>query len=224
DGNLYNEPRAAIEIACEDCHGAILKRATLFTSGPAAVAATGQAAERRKTQNQPLVGQDLTRLRARDETGAKIPLFQRIARDRKKKDESGNDIDLKSGDVVQNSMVVPGRWWRISQTIDTITPGTRDYNEKSRYSKTIRKDNQTWGELPASDSALAHRDSDMTCVACHSSWVTSCFGCHLSMQANRKMPNRHNEGGDSRNFTQYNFQVLRDDTFMLGRDGTVTGN
>src|SRR5258705_6265482 len=64
----------------------------------------------------------------------------------------------------------------------------------------------------------------MTCVACHSSWVTSCFGCHLSMQANRKMPNRHNEGGDSRNFTQYNFQVLRDDIFMLGRDGTVTGN
>jgi hypothetical protein len=44
------------------------------------------------------------------------------------------------------------------------------------------------------------------------------------MQANRKMPNRHNEGGDSRNFTQYNFQVLRDDIFMLGRDGTVTGN
>jgi hypothetical protein len=38
------------------------------------------------------------------------------------------------------------------------------------------------------------------------------------------MPNRHNEGGDSRNFTQYNFQVLRDDIFMLGRDGTVTGN
>ena len=44
------------------------------------------------------------------------------------------------------------------------------------------------------------------------------------MQANRKMPNRHNEGGNTRNFTQYNFQVLRDDIFMLGRDGTVTGN
>jgi hypothetical protein len=54
--------------------------------------------------------------------------------------------------------------------------------------------------------------------------MTSCFGCHLSMQANRKMPNRHNEGGDSRNFTTYNYQVLRDDVFMLGRDGTVTGN
>jgi hypothetical protein len=225
DGNLYNEPRAAIEITCEDCHGSIRNRSNLFTSGPAAAAATGQAAERRKSQNQPLAGQDLTRgIRVRDETGAKIPLFQKITRDRKKKDESGADVDLKTGDIIQNSMVVPGRWWRVIQTVDTITPGSRDYSEKSRYSKTIRKDNATWGELPKTDQELAHRDSDMTCVACHSSWVTSCFGCHLSMQANRKMPNRHNEGGDSRNFTQYNFQVLRDDIFMLGRDGTVTGN
>ena len=121
-------------------------------------------------------------------------------------------------------MVVPGRWWRVIQTVDTITAGSRDYSEKSRYSKTIRKDNASWGDVPKSDSELAHSDSEMTCVACHSSWVTSCFGCHLSMQANRKMPNRHNEGGDSRNYTQYNFQVLRDDIFMLGRDGTVAGN
>ncbi len=225
DGNLYNEPRAAIEISCEDCHGSIRQKATLFTSGPAAAKATGQAAERRKTQNQPPLGQDLARtIRVRDETGAKIPLFQRITRDRKKKDESGKDIDLKTGDIIQNSMVVPGRWWRVIQTLDTITPGARDYSEKSRYSKTIRKDNASWGDVPKNEGELAHRDSDMTCVSCHSSWVTSCFGCHLSMQANRKMPNRHNEGGDSRNFTQYNFQVLRDDIFMLGRDGTVTGN
>jgi hypothetical protein len=225
DGNLYNEPRAAIEMTCEDCHGSIRNRTNLFTSGPAAAPVTGTAAERRKTQNQPLAGQDLTRgIRVRDETGAKIPLFRRITRDQKKKDESGKDVELKTGDIVQNSMVVPGRWWRVIQTLDTITPGTRDYSEKSRYSKTIRKDNANWGDVPQNDNELAHRDSQMTCVACHSSWVTSCFGCHLSMQANRKMPNRHNEGGDSRNFTQYNFQVLRDDIFMLGRDGTVTGN
>jgi hypothetical protein len=224
DGNLYNEPRAAIEVSCVDCHGSIRQRANLFTSGPAAALVTGPAAERRKGQNQPLLGQDLTRFRVRDETGAKIPLFQRITRDRKKKDESGKDIDLKAGDIVQNSMVVAGRWWRVPQTLDTVTAGSRDYNEKSRYAKTIRKDNETWGDVPSDDNSLAHRDSDMTCFACHSSWVTSCFGCHLSMQANRKMPNRHNEGGDSRNFTQYNYQVLRDDIFMLGRDGTVTGN
>ena len=224
DGNLYNEPRAAIEISCEDCHGTIREKGKLFTSGPAAAQATGTVAERRRSQNQPLRGQDLTRIRVRDESGTRIPLFQRVTRDRVRKDENGVDVPLKTGDVVQNSMVVPGKWWRVPQTMDTITPGARDYNEQSRYAKTIRKDNATWGDVPASDDQLAHRDSNMTCFACHSSWVTSCFGCHLSMQANRKMPNRHNEGGDSRNFTQYNYQVLRDDIFMLGRDGTVTGN
>lgn len=224
DGVLYNEPRAAIEITCEDCHGSVRQKATLFTSGFAAATVTGTAAERRKTQNQPLVGQDLTRYRVRDETGARVPLFQRLTRDRKRKDEKGSDIDLKTGDIVQNSMVVPGRWWRVPQTLDTVTPGSRDFSERSQYAKTIQKDNATWGSVPTDGTRLAHRDNDMTCVSCHSSWVTSCFGCHLSMQANRKMPNRHNEGGDSRNFTQYNFQVLRDDIFMLGRDGTVTGN
>jgi hypothetical protein len=224
DGNLYNEPRAAIEVTCVDCHGSIRQRATLFTSGPAAAEATGQAVARRKERKEPLTGQDLTRIRVRDETGAKIPLLQKITRDRKKKDQNGKDIALKTGDIIQNSMVVPGRWWRVKQTLDTVTPGTQDYNSKSRYAKTIRKDNQTWGDVPDDEKALAHRDGDMTCFACHSSWMTSCFGCHLSMQANRKMPNRHNEGGNSRNFTMYNYQVLRDDIFMLGRDGTVTGN
>jgi len=224
DGNLYNEPRAAIEVGCIDCHGTIRQKATLFTSGPAAQEAQGAAATRRKERKEPPVGQDLTRIRVRDESGTRIPLFQRIPRDRKKKDESGTDIDLKAGDIIQNSMVVPGRWWRVKQTMDGITVGNRDYNAKSAYAKTMRKDNQTWGQLAADDNQLAHRDSNMTCFACHSSWVTSCFGCHLSMQANRKMPNRHNEGGNSRNFTSYNYQVLRDDIFMLGRDGTVTGN
>jgi hypothetical protein len=224
DGNLYNEPRAAIEIGCVDCHGSIRQRATLFTSGPAAAIVTGDVARSRAEKNQPLAGFELTRIRTRDKDGAKIPLFQRINADRKKKDESDADVELKKGDIIQNSMVVPGRWWRVKQTQDTITPGTRDYSEKSRYAKTIRTDNETWGDVPKDDNKLAHRDNRMTCFACHSSWVTGCFGCHLSMQANRKMPNRHNEGGDSRNFTAYNFQVLRDDIFMLGHDGSVTGN
>jgi hypothetical protein len=125
---------------------------------------------------------------------------------------------------VQNSIVEPGKWWRVKQTVDSIDPKSPDYNELSRYAKTIRPDNQTWGDVPAKDESLAHADNKMTCFACHSSWMTSCFGCHLSMKANRKMPNRHNEGDDSRNYTTYNFQVLRDDVFMLAKDGTVTGH
>ena len=221
NGVLYNEPRAAIEIGCIDCHGTIRERATLVTSGFAA----GFGVKDGKFEEGK--GRNLATTRFRDPEGGRMFLFQRIRNDSKRKDENGVEVSLKAGDVIQNSMVVPGRWWRVKQTIDTISPNAphpEDYSLKSRYAKTMRKDNATWGDVPADDKQLAHRDENMTCFACHSSWVTSCFGCHLSMQANRKMPNRHNEGGDTRNFTTYNYQVLRDDVFMLGRDGTVTGN
>ncbi|HXI23269.1 MAG TPA: multiheme c-type cytochrome, partial [Pyrinomonadaceae bacterium] len=221
NGILYAEPRAAIEINCVDCHGTIRERATLVTSG----FASGVAVKDEKIVDGP--GRNLATIRFRDPDGGRVLLFQRIRSDTKKKDEQGNEIQLKAGDIVQNSMVVPGRWWRVKQTIDTINPNAphaEDYSLKSRYAKTMRTDATTWGDVPADNKLLAHRDENMTCFACHSSWMTSCFGCHLSMTANRKMPNRHNEGGDSRNFTTYNYQVLRDDVFMLGRDGTVTGN
>src|SRR5256886_11898098 len=221
NGILYNEPRAAIEVSCIDCHGTIRARATLVSSGFAAGAGVK---EDKYTEGK---GRSLATIRFRDPEGGRLLLFQRLRSDTKKKDEKGNEIQLKAGDIIQNSMVVPGRWWRVKQTIDTINPSAphaEDYSVKSRYAKTIETDNATWGDTPRDDKLLAHRDSNMTCFACHSSWMTSCFGCHLSMQANRKMPNRHNEGGDTRNFTTYNYQVLRDDVFMLGRDGTVTGN
>ena len=221
NGILYNEPRAAIEIGCIDCHGTIRERATLVTSGFAA----GFGVKDGKFEEGK--GRNLATTRFRDPAGSRLFLFQRIRNDTKRKDEYGNEIALKAGDIIQNSMVVPGRWWRVEQTIDTINPSAphpEDYSLKSRYAKTMRTDNATWGDVPADDKQLAHPDENMTCFACHSSWTTSCFGCHLSMQANRKMPNRHNEGGDTRNFTTYNYQVLRDDVFMLGRDGTVTGN
>src|SRR5438046_1344645 len=64
----------------------------------------------------------------------------------------------------------------------------------------------------------------MTCYSCHTSWVPTCFGCHLQMTANARRPMLHNEGLLTRNYTSYNFQVLRDDIYMLGIDGTVTGH
>jgi hypothetical protein len=221
NGILYNEPRAAIEIGCIDCHGTIRERASLVSSGFAA----GVSLKDGKIEEGK--GRNLATIRFRDPEGGRLLLFQRIRSDAKKKDEQGNEIQLKAGDIIQNSMVAPGRWWRVKQTIDTVNPNAlhpEDYSVKSRYAKTMRTDNATWGDVPTDDRLLAHRDENMTCFSCHSSWVTSCFGCHLSMQANRKMPNRHNEGGDTRNFTTYNYQVLRDDVFMLGRDGTTTGN
>ena len=112
--------------------------------------------------------------------------------------------------------------WEVVQVVDTITPGNPHYNEKSRLAKTILKDGTTWGSVPGDESTLAHANERMTCYACHTSWTTSCFGCHLPMIANRKLPMLHNEGLTTRNYTAYNFEVLRDDIYMLGIDGTVT--
>ncbi|HEX8117665.1 MAG TPA: hypothetical protein VF521_10380, partial [Pyrinomonadaceae bacterium] len=159
-----------------------------------------------------------------------IPVFERITSDRDRPDSTGKPVRLHAGDIVQNSLVEPGRWWRVKQTAYTVTQTKgheADYNWRSAYAKTVRIDEnkqEVWGDLPADESKLAHRNETMSCYTCHSSWMTSCFGCHLSMRANAKMPNRHFEGELSRNYTTYNFQVLRDDVFMLGRDGTVTGN
>ena len=44
------------------------------------------------------------------------------------------------------------------------------------------------------------------------------------MSANQKMPMLHNEGLTTRNWTSYDFQILRDDVYSLAIDGTVTGH
>ncbi len=129
----------------------------------------------------------------------------------------------QNGKLFQRSMLDPKVQWEVVQTIDTITPGNPHYSEASAYAKTVLKDNKTWGRAD-DDSKLAHANSRMTCYTCHSSWTTSCFGCHLPMTANRKAKMLHNEGLTTRNYTSYNFEVLRDDVYMLGVDGTVTKN
>ena len=133
-------------------------------------------------------------------------------------------FEWRDNKLYQRSMVEPEREWEVVQTLDTITPSNPHYSEKSRWAKTVRLDGKTWGALPADESELAHANSRMTCYACHTSWTPNCFGCHLSMTANQRMPMLHNEGLTTRNYTSYNFQVLRDDGFMLGVDGTVTGH
>src|SRR5579864_8507474 len=133
-------------------------------------------------------------------------------------------FEYREGRLFQRSMVEPGLEWEVVQVLDTITPGNIHYSEKSRWAKTLRTDGKTWGDLPADSSQLAHANSRMTCYACHTSWTPNCFGCHLAMMANQRKPMLHNEGLLTRNWTAYDFQVLRDDGFMLGVDGTVTGH
>jgi hypothetical protein len=133
-------------------------------------------------------------------------------------------FEFRDGKLFQRSMVEPDKEWEVVQVLDTITPGNAHYSEKSRWAKTIRTDGKSWGDVPSDPALLAHANSRMTCYACHTSWTPNCFGCHLSMMANQRKPMLHNEGLVTRNWTAYDFQVLRDDGFMLGIDGTVTGH
>ncbi|HEX4643194.1 MAG TPA: hypothetical protein VH161_06990, partial [Candidatus Acidoferrales bacterium] len=133
-------------------------------------------------------------------------------------------FEWRGGKLIQRSMMDPHLEWEVVQTLDSITPGNAHYSEKSRLAKTLRTDGLTWGDVPKDESQLAHSNSSMTCYACHTSWTPNCFGCHLSMTANDKRPMLHNEGLTTRNYTAYDFQVLRDDGYMLGVDGTVTGH
>lgn len=114
--------------------------------------------------------------------------------------------------------------WEVVQTADTITPGNIHFNPKSLRAKMIATDGSFSSRMPQDDTHLAHPNSSMTCYSCHTSWTPTCFGCHLQMTANVKRPMLHNEGLMTRNYTSYNFQVLRDDIYMLGVDGTVTGH
>jgi hypothetical protein len=126
--------------------------------------------------------------------------------------------------LIQQSALDPNVKWEVKQTIDTITPGHPSYNERSRLAKTMRRDGKTWGDVPEDPKLLAHRDESMDCYTCHTGFMASCFGCHLPMRSNQARFNNHYEGAKSKNWTQYNFQTLRDDVFMLGLDGTVKKN
>jgi hypothetical protein len=126
--------------------------------------------------------------------------------------------------VVQRSMSDENKEWEIVQTIDSITPGNRHFSEKSFRAKLMNRDGRVHSQMPSDDTSLAHANNSMTCYSCHTSWTPTCFGCHLQMTANARKPMLHNEGSLTKNYTSYNFQVLRDDIYMLGVDGTVTGH
>jgi len=204
NGKLYGEVRNAIEVTCVDCHGSYTEKATFMSSGPAAPRdASGK-----------IVGNNL-----KGYTVFGKPRFYE-----------------RGGILYQRSAVEPDKVWELVQTVDTINPESewakREKNilaaERSRYAKTVRTEGGkiAWGDVPPDDQihTLAHGTEKMECYTCHTSWMTSCFGCHLPMQANERTPTLHNEGLYTRNYTRYNFQVLRDDVYMLGRDSTVMGN
>ena len=126
--------------------------------------------------------------------------------------------------LFQRSMLEKDQQWEVVQVLDSISPGNPHYNEKSRRAKTMQRDGSSWGDSRVASTELAHENKRITCYSCHSSWAPTCYGCHLQMAANQKMPMLHNEGLNTRNWTSYDFQVLRDDVYSLAIDGTVTGH
>jgi len=194
NGKIYGEPRAAVEIDCVDCHGTIRQKATLLTSGPAAPDGLRPGEPR---------GRHLETLR----TPSGLRRFE-----------------WRGDNLYQRSMTDPNVEWEIIQTKDTVTPGNPHFSQRSYRAKLMNKGGYALTHTPADDSQLAHGNSSMTCYACHTSWTPTCFGCHLQMTANVRRPMLHNDGLSTRNYTSYNFQVLRDDAYFLGVDGTVTGH
>jgi hypothetical protein len=201
NGKLYGETRNAVAIACVDCHGTIQRRTELRTSGFAA----RNAALDLTTRSTPFQSEERPNERQ----------LQFVFRE---------DLDADNPPVEQYSMVTQGLFWTIPQIADTVNPKSPRYNPRAARAKTIQRDAKTINVTSVPANQLAHSNDRFTCQSCHTSWMTSCFGCHLSQKANEKKPMLHNEGIETKNWTSYNFQVLRDDVFMLGIDGTVTGN
>ena len=128
------------------------------------------------------------------------------------------------GALYQNSALTPGLQWKVSLVKDAVSTEHAEYNPKAARAKLMAADTaqQHWGpEVTATDRA--HRDEEMMCTTCHTSWTTSCSGCHLPIQANWKTERKHYEGGETRNYSTYNPQVVREDMFMLGRHGEAKG-
>jgi hypothetical protein len=239
NGNLYGETRNATHITCEDCHGTVDKAANIVAflqdENPttAAGALTGNAAKKKLSASE--LSDRSRSLKAHfelDEAATPPRLVQK----------SGKGLDDRRWTVPQMSETInPDSAWSQGRNKPAVAPAaTTDGKpaarptkrsqvaaaDLARYAHTVRKDGTTWGSLPSPDdvkngNGLAHDNNRMACYACHTSWNTSCFGCHLPQQANRKTPMLHNEGQTTRNYTNYNYQSLRDDVFMLGVDSTA---
>jgi len=134
-------------------------------------------------------------------------------------------FEWRDGKLYQRSALDPKLEWQMTLVKDTVTRGHPEYNEKAARAKLMASgeagQNGQWGPGAAK---YAHDDEKITCQSCHTSWTTSCFGCHLPIQANWKSERNHYEGGETRNYATYNPQVVRDDIFMLGRHGPVKGS
>ncbi len=199
DTHLYAEYQAAVQIQCQDCHGTATALATMRFSGPAAKADRDAGDDKKTRLGVTPKGEP-----------AKTPWGQ---------DRFVVDDDAET--FKQRSMLYQGLEWDIPQVLHSITDapkqeGQAKYNPRAAYAKLQQKTDGS--------GAHAHTAENMDCAACHTSWMTSCFGCHLPQEANWRTDMNHFEMKKLRNWASYNPQVARDDVFMLGKSPDVKQN
>ena len=128
-------------------------------------------------------------------------------------------FEWRGGKLYQRSALDPEpRVGDVAWSRTRSNPRSPHYNAKAARAKLMSTGTATHGlgrRRPARPS-VAHADDKMTCFTCHTSWTTSCGGCHLPIEANWKTERHHYEGGETRNYATYNPQVARDDMFQLG--------
>jgi len=134
-------------------------------------------------------------------------------------------FEWRGKELWQAASLDPDLEWQVSLVKDTVTGGHADYNDKAARAKLMSRDTDSlaYGRGVQPDDR-AHDDANLECYACHTSWTTSCAGCHLPIEANRKSERHKYEGGETRNFATYNPQVARDDIFQLGRRNEGNGS
>jgi hypothetical protein len=224
DGKLYGETRNAVMIGCIDCHGT--------TTEPAVLKQLLVEDAKSEDDREENYDAHVASLRKRLFSGnAAISQSEDLVNKATKRFKLDGESLVQTAQVARDA---DGKLveWKVKQTVETQAVAGAPADDpvaararKALYAHSIRKDNKTWGAPPDPKNAdpslaLAH-GSNMSCYACHTSWNTSCFGCHLPMKADKRKPMLHNEGQLTRNYTNYNFQTIRDDVYMLGKDSTV---
>ncbi len=120
-----------------------------------------------------------------------------------------------AGQVIQHSMKDPNRSWVVKQVVDIINPLSPEYNPRAAYAKLVLKTGSIGGGS-SDPEALAHANTKIQCFTCHTSWQTTCSGCHLPIDVNVKSRDLHYDPQFSRAYAPYLRQVIRTDLYFFG--------
>lgn len=131
-------------------------------------------------------------------------------------------MERRDDRIVQHSKITEGLSWEVKQVIEAVDSAHPRFNPLAARAMALRKDGSI-GPVP-SEAQLAHSPQVLECVACHASWNTGCYGCHLSVRTNVKTREVHMADEPARGYTDYFPQLLRTDNVMLGIGGSREGH